>query len=369
MANLEKFNMDAVNETFKSFKLGQMVNSKIVAITADGIILNIGGKKDGLIQYNELEEKALPNPKVGDEFESIIVSTKDDSGMIVVSKAKADAVKSGDAIIGGLKPGDKCNLVITDTNKAGLLSQIGSFKVFIPYSQISAGYIDHDLKNYLNKQVTAVILEIEAEDSNIVASIKATEQEAQFTAQTAFWEAIFENKVVKGRVKRFADFGAFVNVDGVDCLVHNSEVSFNKNQKASDVLELDKEYNFRVIKLDRENKKVSLSYKALLENPQAAKIKAVNVGDIVDGTVQKILPFGAVISFGDGIEGMLHVKEASHYYVKNIYEVAKVGQVLKLKVIDVDPINLKVSLSLKAMQEEPEVLKFKEKNNEEKPKK
>ena len=123
-------------------------------------------------------------------------------------------------------------------------------------------------------------------------------------------------------------------------------------------MELGKIYDFRVIKFDRENKKVSLSYKALQENPLTSKIKKLNVGEVVSGEVIKILPFGAIIRFGDNIEGLLHVKEASHYYVKNIYEVAKVGQKLDLKIIDIDENNNKVSLSLKAMQEEPEVLKL-----------
>jgi 4-hydroxy-3-methylbut-2-enyl diphosphate reductase len=359
VSNLEKFNLDSIEQTFTSFKNGQMINATVIAKTREGFVVNIGGKKDGFIPYSELEDKVLVNVKVGDNFNTVIISTRDESGMVIVSKAKADAIITGNAIIGGLKVGDVTNFIITNFNKSGLISSIGSFDVFIPYSQISARRVDNDLKNYVNKQLTAAIIELDLANNKIVASVKAHEQEEQQTKEVAFWNAIFENKVVTGRVVRFTDFGVFVNVDGVDCLVHNSEASYSRDKKASEVFEMDKEYDFRVIKIDRDSKKISLSRKALIENPQIAKLKALKVGDIVEGKVVKILPFGAVITFGDDVEGLLHVKEASHFYVKNVYEVAKVNQMLTLKIIDIDTENLKVSLSLKALQEEPEVTKLK----------
>ena len=354
----EKFNLESIDRTFTFFKVGTKVEATVVSILSNGVLLNIGGKKDGIIPFSVEEEKALENVKVGDQFEAIIVNTKDESGAVVLSKAKADYIRWGNEVVNGLKVGDTTDIVITNYSKFGLISNIGNFEVFIPYSQISNRKIDNNLQNYVNKQLKAVVLEIDLSKNKIVASIKAFEENEKHTIETAFWEAIFENKIVNGKVVRFTDFGAFVNVNGVDCLVHNIEASYNKQAKASDVLELDKNYDFKVIKCDRENKKVSLSFKALQENPISKKIKELKIGDVVNGEVKKILSFGAVIKFGDELEGLLHVKEASHFYVKNVYEVAKVGQKLDLKIIAIDYENNKVSLSLKAMQEEPEVVKL-----------
>ena len=362
---LIKFDLESIDKTFTTFKNGVKVDATVVSINNEGMIVNIGGKKDGFIRFSEEENKALENVKVGDEFETIITNAKDESGLVIVSKAKADYLRWGNEVVNGLKVGDSTKIIITDFNKSGLISKIGNFEVFIPYSQISNRRVD-ELKNYVNRQVDVIVLEINLSTFKIIASIRAYEENEKHNIETAFWQAIFENKVVEGKVVRFTDFGAFVNVDGVDCLVHNSEISYDRNQNPQNVLELDKTYNFKVIKLDKENKKVSLSYKRLQPNPITEKIKTLNVGDVVNGEVIRILPFGAVIKFNENLEGILHVKEASHFYVKNVYEVAKVGQKLDLKIIEIDPEKNRVSLSLKAMQEVPEVVKLVESSDDEK---
>lgn len=354
----EKFNLDNIDKTFTRFKVGAQVSAVCVEKLKDGILLNIGGKKDGLIPYSDEENEAIKDVKVGDSFDAIIVKTKDESDAIILSKAKADFIKWGNKVVNGLKVGDSTNVIISSTNKAGLIAYIGQFEVFIPFSQISNRRVDNNLENYVNKQVSVVILEIDLSKRKIVASKKAFEENERITTENAFWESIFENKIVTGKIVRFTDFGAFVNVNGVDCLVHNIESSYDRDKKASDIFEIDKEYEFKVIKCDKENKRASLSYKALQENPLNAKVKEYKVGDVVEGEVKKILPFGAIIKIKDEVEGLLHIKEASHFYVKNIYEVAKVGQMLKLKIINIDYDNNKISLSLKALQEEPDVVKL-----------
>lgn len=359
----EKFNLDSIDKTFTRFKVGAKVNATVVAKLKSGLLVNIGGKKDGFIPFGEEENNAIQNVGLGDSFEAIIVNTRDENGAVVLSKQKADDLRIGNEIANTLTVGGVAEIIITSVTKSGLLSKLGTFEVFVPYSQISLGRIDNNLQNYVNKQFKATVLEIDLIRHKIVASIRAFEENEKLTKEEAFFSSIFENKVVTGKVVRFTDFGAFVNVNGVDCLCHNSEISFERNKKASDVLTLDESYEFKVIKVDRDTKKVSLSYKALQQNPIVEKLKAYKVGDVVNGEVKKILPFGAIISFGDGLEGLLHVKEASHFYIKNIYEVAKVGQKFDLQIIDIDLENTKVSLSLKALQEEPDVLKLKEKEN------
>lgn len=359
----EKFDLDSIDKTFTRFKVGAKVTATVVAKLKSGLLVNIGGKKDGLVPFSEEENEALENVDLGDTFEAIIVNTRDESGAVVLSKKKADDLRIGNEIANTLAVGGVADIIITSTTKAGLLSKLGTFEVFVPFSQISLGRIDNNLQNYVNKQFKAIVLELDLIKHKIVASIRAYEENEKLTAEEAFFSSIFENKVVTGKVVRFTDFGAFVNVNGFDCLCHNSEASYERNKKASDVFQLGESYEFKVIKVDRENKKVSVSYKALQQNPIIEKLKGYKVGDVVNGEVKKILPFGAIISFGDGLEGLLHVKEASHFYIKNIYEVAKVGQKFDLQIIDIDLENTKVALSLKALQEEPEVLKMKERDD------
>lgn len=354
---MNEFNMQAIDDTFTRFKVGAKVMAEVVFMMKDGVILNIGGKKDGFIPFSEEESEALNGVKVGDRFEAVIVSTQNENGAVLLSKQKADDIRIASEILANLKVGDTTSLIITGATNHGLLSKLGTFEVFIPYSQISNRRVDNNLDNYVNKQVSAAVLEIDIISHKIVASIRAVEEKERIDKENAFWGSMYEGKIVRGKVVRLTDFGAFVNIDDIDCLLHNSEVSWDKSVSAKDVLKIDEECEFKVIALDRENKKVSLSLKALTKNPLIDKLATLKVGDVVNGEVKKILPFGAVIVFGDNIEGLLHVKEASHFYVKNVYEVAKVGQKLDLKIIAIDMENLKVSLSLKALQEEPDVIK------------
>lgn len=343
----EKFSLESIDKTFVTFKVGAKVTGTVVSSTADGYIINIGGKKDAIVPFDDLKGQELA---VGSEIEAVVTNTRNDNGAVELSKSKADDIRKSDELIGTLKVGDPVSLIILSANNGGLVSKLGAFSVFIPGSQVSIRRTDS--RQYVNQQVTANVLEIDLANNKIVASMRSFEEKQKMDTEDRFWSAIFVNKIVKGKVNHFTDFGAFVEVDGKECLVHNKEVSYNQNEKAQDLLKIGEEYDFKVVSADRETGRVGLSLKALQENPMKERYAKYEVGQTVEGTVRKILPFGAIIELGEGVEGLLHVKEASFYYVKNVYEVAKVGQVLTLKVIDVDKDNLKISLSLKALQEE-----------------
>ncbi len=341
-----KFSLENIDKTFVQFKVGAKVDGEVVASTGDGYIINIGGKKDAIVPFDDLKGEAL---EIGQQIEAVVIKTRDElTGAVILSKTKADDIKKGNEIIGNLKVGDETSLVIINAVNGGLISKIGTFSAFIPASQVSVHRID--LSTYVNKQVQVIILEIDLANNKVIASIRAYEDKEKQTAEQNFWSSIFEGKVVKGKVVRIVDFGVFVNVNGFDCLVHSSEISYDRSVNWREVLKDGEEYEFKVIKLEPENHKVSLSYKAMSENPLVSEYAKFKVDQVVEGTVKKILPFGAIIDLGNGVDGMLHIKEASAFYVKNIYEVAKVDQVLTLKVIEVDSDRLRISLSLKAMQ-------------------
>ncbi len=344
-----KFDLSAIDSTFATYKVGDTVQATVVTPSKDGLVVNIGGKKDGFITLDQNEQKAFENFDQSKSFEAIVTSTQNEEGVIYVSKARADALREGNTIIGALKIGDPIKFIVTDTNNSGLISNIGCYRLFVPYSQISNRRVDNNLKNYVNKQLVGTILEIDKDNLKLVASIRAYEQKVQLSIEQAFWGAIFVNKVVKGKIVRFTDFGAFANVNGVDCLVHNSEVSYDKNQVAQDVFKLDQEYDFKVIKLDKEAKRVSLSYKALQENPLLPKLQALKIDDVYECEVTKILPNFAIVKFGDNLEGRLGVRDISYDNSKKISDVAHVGDKMELKLINVDLQKLRVDFSLIAM--------------------
>lgn len=344
-----KFDLSAIDNTFKRYKTGEIVTSKIVSENSDGIIVNIGGKKDGYIKLDDQEREAFKNFDMTSTFDTVITSVQNDDGVIYVSKARADALREGNTLLGSLSIGDNVKFIVTQTNNSGLISNVGSYRLFVPFSQISNKRVDNNLNNYINKQLIGTILEIDKEDKKVVASVKTYERQDQLSQEQAFWEAIFINKVVKGKVVRFTDFGAFVNIGGVDCLVHNNEASYDRDKKASEILELNKEYNFRVINVDKDAKRVSLSYKALQENPLLPKLQKLNVGDTFMCEVTKILPSFAIVKFGEGLEGRLGAKDISYDFSKKISDVVHVGDKIELKLINVDLEKLRVDLSLIAM--------------------
>ena len=344
-----KFDLSSIDKTFTIYKQGDTVKAKFVTNYKDGYIVNIGGKKDGFIFLDENEKKAFENFDKSQTFEAIVVSTQNEEGFICVSKARADALREGNTLLGALKVGDPVKFIVLNTSNSGLISTIGSYRLFIPYSQISSHRVDNNLKNYINKQFVGTVIEFDKENKSLVVSIRNFEEKQQLTMEQAFWQAIFINKVVKGKVVRFTDFGAFVNVDGVDCLVHNNEASYDKDKKASDIFELNKEYNFKVIKLDKETKRVSLSYKALQENPMLSKLKKLNIGDVFDCEVVKLFPSFALVKFGDNLIGRLGVKDISYDDSKKITDVAHIGDKLELKIVAIDLEKLRVDFSLIAM--------------------
>ena len=337
--------------TFTNYSKGKILKGKVVAINSLGIVLNIGGKKDGFIENNQISAEELASVKVGDEISAVVLdSVSGENGCISMSKIKADYTIKSDGVIANVKEGDEIEILIEAAVRGGLVSKLGSFKVFVPMSQISIRFIK-DLEVYVGKQFKATVTEINHLEKSVTASMKQSAEREKNRVESSFWDSIFTNKIVEGKVKRFTAFGAFVDVDGFDCLAHISDLSYDKIENPADVLELDKTYNFKVLSIDKETKRVSLGYKQLMAHPHAELIKKYEVGQVVKAKVVKLFPFGALLEVEKNVEGLLHLSEASHIYIKNITEVANVGDELEVKIISIDLESRKISFSLKALQE------------------
>lgn len=340
----EKFNMELIDKTFTSYRKGQSFDGVVVMRREDGVIFNIGGKNDAFIPASDFEDYS--KVKIGDRFAVVVTNQKNEEGLIEASKSLADSLRLANQNANSLRLGSKFSFVATGVGD-GLLSKMGDYKIIVPFDQVSEHYIKN-FSSLVGKQFEAVVTEIDKENKNIVASVKLLQEQTRVAIEKNFWNIIFINKIVKGRVERIMPYGAFVNVDGVDCFLHISNISYDKLEKVEDALQVGQECQFKVIKVDRENKKVELSLKALLEDPKTSRIKELLVGQVYAGEVIKLLQFGAIVKIENGATGLLHISNCTEDKTKKIYEIVKVGDKISVEVISKDEDAQRVSFKLVA---------------------
>ncbi len=337
---MTEFNIDEVEKTFTSYKKGELHSGVVVIKKPDGVIFNIGGKKDAFIPSDDFAD--FDQVMIGDRFKVCILGTNEE-GMILASKSQADEIIIGTQNAQKLKLGSRFTFVATSF-EGGLKSKMGDYEIFIPKEEISTRYID--FKSLIGKQQEAVITEIDRENKKIVASIKLLSEQILAQAEELFWKSIFINKIVLGTVKKIMPYGAFVEVDGVDCFVHISDLSFSRISSPSEVISEGEKLNFKVLEVDRENKKVKLGLKQILPDPQVKLIDELEVNGIYNGEVVKLLSFGAIIKLENGVSGLLHISAVTDRRDANIYEFVKLGQRLDVEVLSKDSAAKRVSFGL-----------------------
>lgn len=338
----ENFNLDIIDKTFTSYKKGQSFEGVVVLKREDGVIFNIGGKNDAFIPATDFEDYA--GVKIGDRFAVVITNQKNEEGLIEASKSLADALKLANQNALSLRLGSKFSFVATGVGN-GLLSKMGDYKIVIPFDQVSEHYVK-DFHKLVGKQMEAVVTEINKDEKIIIGSVKLLQEQVRVAIENNFWNSIFINKIVTGKVERIMPYGAFVSVDGFDCFLHISQMSYEKLEKVEDALNVGDVKQFKVIKVDRENKKVELSLKALLEDPKTTKIKELVVGEVYQAEVIKLLQFGAIVEVPNGATGLLHIANCTENKQRKIYELVKVGQKVEVTCIGKDEENKKASFRL-----------------------
>ena len=366
----------------KSYRENQRVRVTVESVDQTGVnvSLNLGGKNDaGFIAASEMEIDGSFDPAnytVGETLEAIIIPKADaKSKTINLSKRKCDEIFVGDAAAQHILNGEDFKLKITSVTKGGLLGKLGSYTIFVPASQIRMGFVKN-LEDYVGKELRLRMLPPKEEEGGrkpnpkrIVASQRVILEEEKAQREDEFWANVVPGAVVEGKVKRFAQkdgkyFGIFVSVFNKDCLLHISDLSWTKVEDPSEVLKLNETYNFLILKADREADKVSLGYKQLQKTPYQLAAEKYHVGDVVKGTVARIKDFGAFISLEPGIDGLVHVSEISHNYIKSAADALKVGDEVEAKIINFE--KDKITLSIKACQE-PEVQEVAEKEESDAP--
>lgn len=364
------------NNPVVSYVKGTKVkDAEILFADEKGIHVKLDGKNDGLIPPDEVELNGEYNPdnyNSGDKIDIEILGSRDkDTGCIPASKKKIEERKQLDKLIDGIRNGEEFSISVKAV-KGGLLGRYGSYRVFVPQSHIAERYVT-DLTPYNNQKIRLTVLEIDDNKKKITASQKvilAKERKAREEERRAQEDKVLnqlsEGDKVKGKFVRSTPFGAFVDVDGLDCLCRISDISWNKIGKVEDVLTLNEEYEFLVLSVDREKRKVGLGYKQLHPHPFQEVAAKYPVGSTVTGQVAKLEEYGAFIDIENNIRGLVHISEVAHDYVKNINEVLQVGQEVSAKVIKIDDENRKISLSIKATLPKEEKVQTNAQNAEDK---
>jgi len=345
------------------FKKGQIVTATISDANEDGLLILLPfSKKEILLGKDELdcEEYKVEEyaAKVGESIDLLVVELKPS---LKLSQKMIKMLAEEEALSEEIASGKEFTIVCTGSNKGGLVGKIGTFSVFVPAKEIRPGFVK-DLTKYVGKNLRLRALEVKKDKKKeIIASQRVILQEekdareaAKAAKEEAFFSSINVDDVVEGKVERVTSFGAFVSVNGFDCLAHVSDLSWTGANKPEDVLEIGKVYNFKVLKVDKENKKVSIGYKQLQPQPWELAAEKYAVGEIVHGKVVRIVPFGAFVEVEKGIDGLVHVSQICYERIETPATVLNVGDEVDAKVVALDVEAKKMNLSIKAILPEPE---------------
>ncbi|NLK16947.1 MAG: 4-hydroxy-3-methylbut-2-enyl diphosphate reductase [Clostridiales bacterium] len=356
------------------FRRGQVTKATIALVGDEGLSLAIGSmKKEILLDKDNIEiDGAYDKSKyaVGDIIEVVVIKPSP----LEVSRKQYFLNKRDEAFIEELKQTKDFKVKIAGTNSGGLVGEYGSFSVFIPASHIKLAYVkSDDFGRYLNKELKVRLLEVKgrtliASAKEIILEDKKKREEARAAAVKAFFDSIEVGQIVEGKVVRFTNFGAFVNVNGFDCLAHISDLSWVNVKKPEDVLEKNKVYEFVILNIDKGKEHVSLGYKQLQPKPWDLAAEKYPAGSVIKGKVVRIAPFGAFVEVEPGVDGLVHVSQITHEWIENPASALKVGDEVEAKVLDVNPEAQKLTLSIKALLPEPEAESKSKKKEDKKPK-
>ncbi|MBO5480594.1 MAG: 4-hydroxy-3-methylbut-2-enyl diphosphate reductase [Clostridia bacterium] len=355
------------------FKKGQLITATISSADDSGVaVLLPNTKKEVMLDKSEVDCETYSKEdfagKTGEEIELMVVAV---TPRVVLSQKQIKKIKEEEAMIAEITAGKDFEVECTGFNKGGLTSQLGSYTVFVPAREIRSGYVK-ELDKYVGKKLRLRLLELKNERRKeiiasqrvIIEEERAAREAAKAAKEAEFFASIKVDDVVEGKVERATAFGAFVSVNGFDCLAHISDLSWTGVKAVTDVLELGKKYQFKVLKIDEAAKKVSIGYKQLQPQPWELAAEKYAEGDVIHGKVVRIVPFGAFVEVEKGIDGLVHVSQISHEFLENPTTALTIGQEIDAKIQKLDCAERKMTLSIKALEPKPENVERKAKREE-----
>ena len=338
----------------KPAELYDIVTGVVVKINNDEVLVDIGGKSEGVIPAKELsfgKENPEDVVKVGEEIKVMVIKMENKEGNMVLSKKRVDQELAVEKIEEDFKNGTIIEAKVTDAVKGGVIVNIG-MRGFVPASLLDTKYIE-DIKSYVGQTLQFKIIEFKPEDKKVILSRRVVIEAQEAEAREKLWAEIEEGQTRKGIVRRLSNFGAFIDLGGVDGLLHVSEMGWGKVRRPQDVVKVGQEVEVYVLSVDKETSKISLSLKQLVADPWADAAEKFAVGNVVSGKVVRLAAFGAFVELADGIDGLVHISQIAWTRIEKVEDALAIGQEIQAKVIDLDLENKKVSLSIKETLEKP----------------
>lgn len=335
-------------QTLRQIRPGQTVTGTVVQITEDEVCVNVGYKADGIVKKADLTSTDV---QIGDEIEVEVVKVNDGEGNVLLSQKNIVNRKAWDAIVAAEEAGEFVEGIGKEAVKGGLIAMIDGIRAFVPASQLSNRYVEK-IEEFAGQTMKLKIIELDKTKKRVVASRKAVLAVEAAEKKKAIWENLEAGSVVKGTVRRLTDFGAFVDIGGVDGLVHVTELSWGRVRHPSDVVTVGQEIDVKISSVDPERERISLSYKATQPRPWTVAGEKYPVGAVVQGKVVRITTFGAFVELEPGLDGLVHISQCAPTRIEKVEDAVKVDDIVNVKILDVNSETKRISLSIRAALED-----------------
>lgn len=353
-ATAETVSQDAL-ENIVSLKKGDTVKGTVVKIEDNQAFVSLGYKYDGVIPLRELSAVHLDNAsdavQIGQEVEAKVVSIDDDKEKLVLSKRQVDSVRAWDDLQKKFESGEVFEVTVADVVKGGLVVNVG-VRGFIPASMVERHFVE-DFSGYKGRTLRVKVKELDRENNKVILSQKDVLEAEYEEKKQQIMASLQPGQIIEGTVQRLTPFGAFVDIGGIDGLVHVSEIAWTHVAHPADVVSEGQTVKVKVLKVDPSIGKISLSIKAAQPGPWETAADKFHIGDIVSGVVKRIVSFGAFVEIAPGVEGLVHISQIAHRHIATPFEVLKEGQEVQAKILDFNPSEKRVSLSIKETEEAP----------------
>ena len=340
--------------TIVPFEEGDVVSGNVVRIDQDEVLVDIGYKSEGVIPMNELSIRKSVDPhdevELGEEVDALVLTKEDQDGRLVLSKKRARFEKAWRKIEAAAESGEPVEGTVIEVVKGGLIIDLG-VRGFLPASLVDIRRVQN-LDEFLGTKIECKVIELNRSRNNVVLSRRAVLEEERKEVRQQILDRLQPGMVVEGAISNIVDFGAFVDLDGIDGLIHISELSWSHVNHPSEILSIGDVVPVKVLDIDRDRQRISLGLKQTQEDPWQRVIDTYRIGDELEGKVTKVVTFGAFVEIMDGVEGLVHISELAHHHVENPREIVEPGQDVRVKILEIDSERRRLSLSVKRVEEQ-----------------
>jgi small subunit ribosomal protein S1 len=340
--------------TIVPFEEGDVVSGKVVQIDQDEVLVDIGYKSEGVIPMNELSIRKSVDPhdevEMGEEVDALVLTKEDQDGRLLLSKKRARFEKAWRKIEAAAESGEPVEGTVIEVVKGGLIIDLG-VRGFLPASLVDIRRVQN-LDEFLGTKIECKVIELNRSRNNVVLSRRAVLEEERKEVRQQILDRLQPGMIVEGAISNIVDFGAFVDLDGIDGLIHISELSWSHVNHPSEILAIGDVVPVKVLDIDRDRQRISLGLKQTQEDPWQRVIDTYRVGDELEGKVTKVVTFGAFVEIMDGVEGLVHISELAHHHVENPREILEPNQDVRVKVLEIDSERRRLSLSVKRVAEQ-----------------